>query len=75
MPTYKAIYKCRLCGAVYHNGTCTGEKIATICMQQINVGISGIVPDAPRVTETHYCGGQFAGSMGLADFQGWKMED
>ena len=75
MPTYKAIYKCRLCGAVYHNGTCTGGEVAARCMALLNAGITGIEPLTPSITETHYCGGQFAGSLGLADFQGWRMEE
>lgn len=72
MAEYKAIYKCRLCGQVFHNGTSTGEKLATRCMVEMVAGICGTVAMAPRMHETHYCGGQHAGSLGLADFQGWK---
>ena len=71
----KAIYKCRLCGAVYCNGATTGEAIATACMEELHAGLCGTVPMAPRMTETHRCGGPFAGSLGLADFQGWREEE
>ncbi len=74
MEKYKAVYKCRLCGRVYQNGTTTGEKMAWACMMEINVGITGTVALAPTMTETHCCGGQYAGSFGLADFQGWECE-
>lgn len=69
---YKAIYKCRLCGEIYATGAPASKKVAEACMVELNVGICGTVPAAPTATETHYCGGQHAGSMGLADFQGWK---
>lgn len=71
----KAMYKCRLCGEVFHNGATTGKEIAEVCMVEMNAGIySGSMPLAPRMTETHSCGGDHAGSLGLADFQGWKKE-
>lgn len=69
---YKAIYKCRLCGAVYRNGTTTGEAVATAHMVELSAGICSTAPLAPRKIETHYCGGQFAGSLGAADFCGWQ---
>lgn len=70
--TYKAIYKCRLCGEVYESGATTGKEVAERCMVELNVGIRGTVPMAPTMTETHDCGGDHAGSLGLADFQGWE---
>lgn len=72
---YKAIYKCRLCGEVYKNGVTTGQDMAMRCMAELVCGIRGTVPIAPTMTETHYCGGDYAGSLGLADFQGWKKEE
>ncbi len=72
MAEYKAIYKCRLCGQGYSDGARTSEEIARLCMEQINVGITGLVAPAPTLTATHHCGGPFAGSLGLADFQGWR---
>ena len=71
---YKAIYKCRLCGETYHNGTKTGEEIATACMAELNAGLVNTRPMAPARTETHHCGGDYAGSLGLADFHGWEAE-
>ena len=71
---YKAIYKCRLCGETYSNETTTGREMATACMAELNVGICGTVALAPTMTETHYCGGDHAASLGLADFQGWEAQ-
>ena len=74
----KAIYKCRLCGKVYHSTApgCTAEKDrAAVCMVQLHVGVVGIVAPAPTMTETHHCRGDHAGSLGLADFQGWEKEE
>ena len=71
----KAIYKCRLCGEIYHSGVHTDVKTAERCMLELNVGLVCLVPDAPKMTETHHCGGDHAGNLGLADFQGWEMED
>ncbi len=69
---YNAIYKCRLCGETYHNGAKTGQEVAELCMLKLNVGLVCTEPQAPRLTATHNCGGRYAGSLGLADFQGWK---
>ena len=67
----KAVYKCRLCGERFHNGAETGPDVAERCMIEMNVGIVGTVAMAPNKTDTHHCGGAFAGSLGLADFLGW----
>ena len=75
MATYKATYKCRLCGEVYQSGVTTGKEMAERCMVELVCGIRGTVPLAPTMTETHDCGGNHAGSLGLADFQGWTKED
>lgn len=71
----KAIYKCRLCGEIFHNGAYAGEKIAERCMLELNAGLVSLAPMAPHMTETHTCGGAHAGSLGMADFQGWESED
>ena len=71
----RAIYKCRLCGAMYSNGATTNKKLAERCMVELNVGLVCTEPQAPTMTETHYCGGDHAGSLGLADFQGWQEEE
>lgn len=72
---HKAIYKCRLCGEVYHNGTETGEKVALRCITELAAGLCPCEAMAPQKTEVHHCGGDHAGSMGLADFQGWEKEE
>lgn len=70
----KAIYKCRLCGETYHNGGYAGKKVAERLMVELNVGLVSTEPMAPTKTETHACGGNHAGSLGLADFLGWQEE-
>lgn len=67
---YKALYRCRLCGGLFTDGT-TGEAIAEATLQELHAGICGTVPMAPRMTETHRCTG---GSLGVADFLGWKAK-
>lgn len=69
---YKAVYKCRLCGERYYNGQCAGTEIAEMVLLEMNVGIRGVIQNAPQKTDTHHCGGKYTGSLGLADFQGWK---
>jgi hypothetical protein len=69
------MFKCRLCGEVFHNGAFAGEKIAERCMMELNVGLVSLAPMAPHMTETHNCGGAYAGTLGLADFQGWVAEE
>jgi hypothetical protein len=70
----KAVYKCRLCGETYTNGTHTGAKIAERCMIYMHVGLVDTQPQAPTKTDTHRCGGSRAGCLGMADFQGWEKE-
>ena len=70
----QAVYKCRLCGEVFASGATTGEKVANTCMVYLHAGVVGVEPMAPTMTTTHTCGGDHAGSLGLADFQGWKKE-
>lgn len=69
---YKAIYKCRLCGAVYKSGATTGEAMAEAHMLEMSAGLCGTVPMAPRKIEMHRCGGKYTGSLGAADFCGWQ---
>lgn len=71
----KAVYKCRLCGAIYSNDTYTApKKLAAYCMVELNAGLVSTELMAPTMTETHDCGGDHAGSLGLADFLGWQEE-
>lgn len=68
---YKAVYRCRLCGKEYQTGATAGEVIANACMYELAAGLSGTVPMAPRKIEPHCCPD---GSLGVADFLGWKAE-
>lgn len=71
----KAVYKCRLCGEVYRGGGTAIKEVATLCMEELVVGVRGREPMAPAVTAVHHCGGDHAGSLGMADFQGWEKEE
>lgn len=69
---YKARYKCRLCGEVFRNTVCTEKKTAQECIVAVCLGIVHTDPLAPQLYETHDCKGTHAGSLGLAEFQGWE---
>lgn len=71
---YKAIYKCRLCGKVYRNGVETSESAALNATAMIAAGVKIHEPLAPTPMEIHRCLGNYAGRIGLADFQGWEKE-
>ena len=72
----KAIYKCRMCGEVFCNGThTTNKKLVFRLMVEMTSGLVSTEPLAPPKTEIHHCGGAHAGSLGLADFQGWEAEE
>ena len=70
----RAVYKCRLCGKVYRNGAETNEDGAMCNLAMIAVGVKISEPLAPQPQEIHRCRGDHAGSLGLADFQGWEKE-
>lgn len=72
--TYKAIYKCRLCGQTYCDGTRGDYNAAVDSMAHVHLGLVSIDPRVPTRTTTHACGGNYTGSMGVADFQGWEKE-
>lgn len=71
----KAIYKCRLCGQTYSSGAHTGPTKAAMCMAMLVAGLVNTEPMAPRLLDSHVCNLEYSGSIGLADFQGWKKED
>ena len=71
---YRATYKCRLCGDVYYTGAVAGDRPALINLSQISAGVRVYDPQAPQLLEIHHCGGAHAGSLGLADFQGWERD-
>lgn len=72
---YRPYYKCRMCGATYAVGPNTDKDIADLCMAELNVGVVGTVAMAPTLTDTHNCTGEHAGSLGLADFIGWRKQE
>lgn len=65
----KAVYKCRLCGEVFTDGTSRSRKAARTCMVYLHAGVVGIEPAAPAMTTTHTCN---LDDLGVADFQGWR---
>lgn len=65
-----ATYKCRLCGELYCEGN-AGRAFATSHIFTMVAGrpsTSNIV----KKENVHYCAD---GSLGLSDFQGWKVGD
>ena len=70
----RAVYKCRLCGEVFAGVETGSTKTARTCMVYLNAGVKAVDPLAPTMTKAHECGGDHAGSLGLADFQGWENE-
>ena len=70
---YYAIYKCRLCGEKFIQYITEKEK-AEAHITELTVGLRSI--SLPLLTETvpHGCIGNYSGSMGVADFLGWKKE-
>lgn len=69
---YKAKYKCRLCGEEY-NSLCTGsEDIASKETLYVAMGIRSEQVMAPKLYDVHYCKD---GSVGMADFYGFKKEN
>lgn len=75
MAEYRARYKCRLCGEVFTVTGCTEKKTAQETLVAACLGIVHTDPLAPQLYDAHDCKGEHAGSMGLADFQGWKKEE
>lgn len=71
--TYRAIYRCKLCGRTFHNGKTTNDKdLAYDALEELHAGICGTVPARPRETETHRCEG---GRLGYAYFLGYDIEE
>lgn len=70
----RAVYKCRMCGEVFHGVEAASRKLARTCMVYLNAGVQAVDPLAPTMTKAHECGGSRTGNMGLADFQGWENE-
>ena len=70
MKTYKAMYRCRLCGKAFYNGRTTGEQQAELHL--FDLAALGAPPNKtmPLLLEKHDCGRPFH-CLGLADFVGW----
>lgn len=72
---YKATYKCRLCGAVYHRGGPADEESrALVTATMIAAGVKISDPMAPTPQAVHVCRGRYADSIGVADFLGFEKE-
>lgn len=65
-PTYRAVYKCRLCGKVYDAGKAS-FRMATKETALLLAGRNSCV----NMTVMHACA---ADGIGVADFQGWAEE-
>ena len=66
--TYKAVYKCRLCGKMYDGAARTGEDIA---IREISFLTAGITKTSFPKREIHYYDSD---TMGIAEFVGWAKE-
>lgn len=69
-----AIYKCRLCGATHYARTVEVER-ADSHLAEITAGILSVSVPQMTLLRRHYCGGDHAGSLGLADFLGWQKQN
>lgn len=75
MKTYKAMYRCRLCGKAFYNGMKADQRKAAAHLIDLTAaGRCAIDPAAPKALLAHECGKPFYG-MGLADFIGWDAEE
>lgn len=71
MKTYRAMYRCRLCGKAFYYGEAVDARTAAAYM--IGCIVTGEDPQL-HLLEPHDCGRPFE-SMGLADFIGWDVEE
>ena len=75
MTEYRAIYKCRLCGKEFVSAATGSADIAIKHMVRVTTGIKPLefIGNPIEETSMHSCKD---GSMGLADFLGFrKVED
>ena len=68
---YYAFFKCRLCGEIFDNGAVTSNKDFTVGGTIALINGFKISCQFPNMIEIHYCKN---GSVGIADFIGWKKE-
>lgn len=74
MAEYQAIYKCRLCGKEFKSAVTTDTNIVIKHMLSVTIAYKSAEYIGAPVTELsmHSCKD---GSMGLADFLGFKKVD
>lgn len=74
MAEYHAMFKCRLCGERYWNGTVTTDRDLVFRETILRLlGVKTTTPMTPDLMEPHKCDGYlFDGSIGVADFLGWE---
>ena len=70
---YQAVYKCRLCGAT-HADSLISEDEAEKCLKMFERGKMRYKSDSRRNDVYKYKGHYYCkdGSLGIADFQGFK---
>ena len=73
MKTYRAMYRCRLCGKAFYYGE-SGKNQAMFHLLEIVMQGKPTRKHEPQLLEIHECGKPFE-SMGLADFIGWDAEE
>ncbi|MBR5889138.1 MAG: hypothetical protein IKY92_03760 [Akkermansia sp.] len=72
MDKYKALYKCRLCGARFYGKTfATTARDAAGYVVHMAAGVCGLSPTEPTGLHLHECAD---GSMGLAVFLGMERQ-
>ena len=74
MKTYKAMYRCRLCGKAFCSGEETDERLARGCINLIVSGIKQKYIPTPKMLLLHDCGEPYNG-IGLADFIGFIAKE
>lgn len=70
--TYKAMYKCRLCGKLYESEMRTGYNSAIKATNLMFAGRDYQQNFELPKNKIHYCDDD---SMGVADFVGWQEEE
>lgn len=69
MTEYHSIFKCRLCGYRYASGCIYTKEIMVRTVMDGCFRNVLLMPNAPSIIEMHSCQD---GSVGVADFQGFR---
>lgn len=73
MTLYKQIYRCRLCGEIFQNGTGTNnKKLANEVTFQLAIMGKSKECQAGGLLDTHTCKN---GMLAIGDFVGWEVEE